>query len=282
VGRFAALAAVVTAVLLFAPAALSQPRTFADEIGDAGTAADIASLWVSNDLDGNYLVNTTFATPITPVSNYIVYVDLDRNPKTGSPGGAEFSIGHCRGAFLVSRWDGSQWVPSKTRAYESIAPDRKFLGFRFAKAGVGGDEDFDVYAISRRMDASDDEDDAPEGTTNLHYTPSSRVTIEKTVTLQGAARSGGYWTVALQARRSDTGQPLESGGLITCTGAGGGARLPIALSTFGPGLRKIGMAEYAMCIFRIGKGLRGRPLRATVKVSYRGTTLTQSFTSTAK
>jgi hypothetical protein len=284
VGRLLAASALAgVCLLLAAPAgsAVTGPRVFADPVGDAGTASDIEEVWISNNLDGDYLIDTSFATPIVPVSNYVVYLDLDRNPETGSPGGAEFSIGHCRGELIVNTWNGRRWVASGGSAGEAVSPDATYISFTFRKSDIGGDEDFDVYAISRRMDGSDDEDDAPAGTRNIHYEYANRVTIVGAGTAQMPAQAGGTWTLGVLARRSDTGESLQAGGRIRCSATAGGAKLPVRAKGFSPVIHNGRRLTFSACEFAIAKGLRNRTLRATVTVRYRGSSVTRTFTAKA-
>jgi hypothetical protein len=284
VGRFLAVTALACAsvVLVAAASAADPPGFVTDHVGDAGTASDIAAIRVANNVEGTYNANTWFATPLTRVSSYIVYFDLDRDEKTGSPGGAEFLVGHCRGELLVERWNGHQWGATDAEVHELVSPDRKFVGFAFDKSAIGGDEDFDVFANSKRMDASDDLDIAPDEGGAIHYTFSHRATIAITSTATTPARAGGTWTVGVLAARSDTNASLDSGGKITCKGTVGATPLPIAGKGYVPVTRNDGgHAMFPSCQFRIAKSLKHRTLRATVRVTWRGSTVRHTFTTTA-
>jgi hypothetical protein len=279
-----AAAAFATACLFVAaPGASGLPgqKLYSDPIGDAGTASDIASISISNSLDGTYMVNTAFATPITVVSNYIVYLDLDRNPKTGSPGGAEYAVGHCRGELVVDRWNGHRWVESSGTSAEAISPDRKFVSFTIRKIDIGGDEDFDLYSISRRMDASDDEDDAPSGATNIHYVYADRVTISDGGTVEMPAIAGGTWAVGLRALRSDNAESLQRGGAISCDATAAGNQLVIRKRGFMPVVQNGAQFTFAACEFAVPKRLNHRKLHATITVRYRGSTVSRRFIATA-
>lgn len=271
-------------MLVAAPigSARQGPRIFTDPVGDAGTAADVANLWISNDLDGNYLIKTTFATPITRLSNYLVYFDIDKNDKTGSPGGAEYVVGPCQGDLLFERWNGSMWVDNAAGAVEALSPNRKFLALSVRKADIGGARDFDFFVVSRQMDATDDEDDGPAAPAMWHYTYSNRVSIADGGSVEMPARAGHGWTVGVLARRSDSGESLQAGGTISCRASSGGTRLTTAARGFSPVTRDGRRLAFATCEFKVPARLRYRTLHATVSVSYHGSRVTKAFTTTAK
>jgi hypothetical protein len=43
----------------------------------------------------------------------------------------------------------------------ALSPNRRFLAFDVRRADIGGVSKFDFFTVSRRMDGSLDEDDAP-------------------------------------------------------------------------------------------------------------------------
>ena len=112
-------------------AALAPVTEFTDAAGDAGTAADIKAVDVTNDDQGQYLVDVAFATPYGATGAVSLYLDTDQNAATGDPksAGAEYQIvdDNTTQHFYFVTWNGTSWVDAPTNATvkDSVSADGK-------------------------------------------------------------------------------------------------------------------------------------------------------------
>ena len=87
--RFMLLASMALLALTLATGATATQSasapvvSFSDQTGDSGTAADIATVSVTNDDQGQYGFDIALATPYTTTGGLSLYLDTDMNPTTG-------------------------------------------------------------------------------------------------------------------------------------------------------------------------------------------------------
>jgi hypothetical protein len=161
------LAAVLAALVLAAPAAAGS--SFTDPTGDSGTAADIVSVTVSNDTNGQYTFVVGFASDYVGNDNMGIYLDTDRNPNTGdaNASGADYSISDDRASqtFELDKWDGSQWTAAAEGSFTlSVSSDHRSVTASVNKADLGGATSFNFYVGSYDGNGGAGHyDDAPSG-----------------------------------------------------------------------------------------------------------------------
>jgi hypothetical protein len=278
-------AALVLAVAATAGArsTAAAPVTFTDATGDAGSAADLTSVAVSNDTAGNYTFEIGFATTYVKPSAFQIFIDADKNASTGSPTGAEWVLGEWEddAVWELAKWNGSDWaqVVGPPTVHVHLSADTKTLVFQIGKDDLGGLTSFDFYVMSDRSD-NDDVDDGPSGSGTWEYTYKNPVSLVAAGARASTAKAGGQWLLALLARRSDTGDYLAGEGTIVCTANAPGTKLKLVSRAFISGGGGAGTG--AVCSFAVPKKLKHKKLTGTIAVSYEGSTVTKSFSTTAK
>jgi hypothetical protein len=260
-----------------------KPISFTDQVGDAGTAPDVSTVSVTNDVSGAYTIDVAFATPLTPTSFVDLYLDTDLNPSTGDPhsAGADFAIEDVESdqTFGVYKWDGTMWNFVKTLAVKvTSSQDLKGLEFDFGTTDLGAVPGFNFFVESTEGDGSAGHfDDAPSGTAVWTYKLQQQVTLSLLAAKATAVKAGGTWVMALAAKRSDTGATLGSEGTIVCKATSGTTHLVLVTKAF---ISASGSTA-AVCAFKVSKKLKHKLLHGTMTVSYEGSSVTHSFTTKA-
>jgi hypothetical protein len=264
----------------------APPVTFSDTTGDGGTAADIASLTVTNDDKGQYTFVTNFATPYPANGDYYINLDTDLNPSTGDPqlSGADYVIfdNHSQHTFDLEKWTGSEWddAPTNSTLTLSIGSDGKSLTASVNASEIGNSTGFNLWLSSDDGSTGTDPstyDTAPNGTATWQYKEQTVFTLSA-VGRQGAATAGKTWAIYLAAVRSDTGKTVGSDGTITCGAASGFTKLATATHAF----VTVDGQSVAFCVFKVPKSLKHKSVKGTISVSYGGQTATHTFATTVK
>lgn len=286
------LAAVAALGLGAAPApavslASSPPHTFTDTTGDAGTAADIATIKVSNDGNGQYLFDVAFQTPYGDSALFALYFNTDNSASTGDPalGGADYLLvdDHSAHTFYLETWSGTEWVDAPTidTVKVTIAADLLGLTMSINRSELGGSGAFSFYAISFDGDGSDGHvDAAPSASDVWQYTLQPTISLSLTGARAGVAKAGGLWVVAIVVNRSDTHATVGSEGTIACTASSGSTKLVVVTRAFISGGSGKGTA--AVCGFAVAKSLKHKAVTGMVTVAYAGQSVKQSFTTHVK
>jgi hypothetical protein len=262
-----------------------KPISFTDQVGDAGTAPDVSTVSVTNDVNGTYTIDVTFATPLTPASFVDLYLDTDLNPATGDTqlAGADFAIedDESTQSFGFYKWGGSPatFSPvSPVGVHVRSSQDSKGLEFQVGTADLGAVTGFNFFVESADADGSTGHyDDAPSGTAVWQYKLQQQVKLSLLVAKAAAVKAGGTWIVALEAKRSDTGATLGSEGTIVCKATSGTTHLALVTHAF---ISASG-SNAAVCAFKVPKKLKHKLLHGTMTVSYEGSSVTHSFTTKA-
>jgi hypothetical protein len=267
--------------------ALAPLTVFTDPTGDSGTAADITTVSVTNDDQGQYLFDVGLATPYTTTGVLSLYLDTDLNPATGDPksAGADYLMiddNTSQSAYFL-KWDGTKWTdasPSAT-AKDSVSTDNKHVLLTVNKSEVGNSTGFNFFVEAIEGDGSDGHwDDAPSGTAVWQYKLQTVLHLALVAAHSFAVKAGGTWEIGLIVGRSDTGETLGSEGTLTCSATSGSTKLAVATSAFISGGK--GKPTVAVCSFKVPKKLKHKVLHATVTVSYQGQSVKHSFTTTVK
>jgi hypothetical protein len=283
-----ALASAVALILVVSTAASARPIdikpiAFSDQVGDAGTAPDVSTVSVTNDVNGTYTFDVAFATPLTPASVVDIYLDTDLNPATGDPQsvGADFVLEDVESdqTFGFYKWDGTKWnFVNAVAIHVTGSKDLKDLKFDVGTADLGAVTGFNFYVESIDGDGSAGHfDDAPSGLAVWQYKLQQQVKLSLIGAKATPVKAGGTWIMALAAKRSDTGATLGSEGAIVCTATSGSTKLVLLTHAF---VTAKG-ASAAVCAFKVPKKLKHKLLHGTMTVSYQGESVTHSFTTKA-
>jgi len=259
-----------------------KPVVFTDQVGDGGTAPDVSTVSVTNDVNGTYTVDVAFATPLIPTSYVDVYLDTDLNPSTGDPKsvGADFVIEDVESdqSFGFYKWDGTTWkLVQPVAVHVTSSKDLKDLKFDVGTADLGAVTGFNFFVESVDGDGSTGHfDDAPSGAAVWQYKLQQQVTLSLVAAKAAAVKAGGTWVLALAANRSDTGKTLSEG-TIVCKATSGATKLALVAHTF---ITSSGTSA-AVCAFKVPKKLKHKLLHATMTVSFQDQSITHSFTTKA-
>lgn len=140
------------AALAAAAALAPLPQTFTDPGGDAGRAPDVTALTVAEPSPG--VVELEYAvTGMRASTGVLAYLDTDRNDRTGSFSGSEYSVEaglDAAGArwWRVARWQGGGWTAVEQPAGAGLTVDGERWRIRAAIPGVA---DFGLYALSELL-----------------------------------------------------------------------------------------------------------------------------------
>jgi hypothetical protein len=287
-GRFAAALALAAALI---PAAAhaneAKPTVFSDPVGDAGTAADITRISVTNDDAGVYRIVLGFATPIPQDGRVFVYLDTDLNQSTGSPQslGADYAFGYdgADGSSTFYVWSNGDWAdaPPTSSVAVTSAPDATSLTLVAGKSDLGGSTGFNFFVLSEEGDGAVGRfDDAPSGEGAFEYRLQPTVVLSLVAATSYPVKAGGRWTLVLVARRSDTGKTLGAEGAIACSASTGAVRLALTARAFVSA--GAGAGSGAVCSFKVPRRLEHRVLHGTIAVRYHGEVVRRRFTATVK
>jgi hypothetical protein len=282
-GVVAAAAAAAAALVPAASANLAKPAVFPDPAGDAGTAGDLTSVSVTNDDAGLYRFVLDFAAPLPQDNRVFVYIDADLNASTGSPDslGADVAVGQYEAdqSFKFFTWTAGDWAEAPSSAAVTVAPDAKSITMLLPKADLAGSTHFDFYVLSENGDGTGGHfDDAPSGEGSFEYALQPTVLLSLVAATAYPPKAGRRWTLALVARRSDTGRTLGAEGRIACRATSGGTALALA----GRGFVSAGAGSGALCTFHVPRRFEHRVLHGTISVSYHGQVVTRRFVQRVK
>jgi len=255
---------------------------FRDAAGDGGTAADIATVRVSNDDQGRYTFDVGFATRYPADGGVKIYLDTDLNRATGDPQarGADYVLSddNAQGAFSFLEWSRC-WKPAARNATvsDSLSGDGRALSLSVGKSELGNSAGFDLRVESVEGDGSAGHRDlAPSAGSWRYGLQQQLVRLSYVGGHSLFARAGGTWSVLSVVNRSDTGRPVGPEGRVACHANSGTTRLALARRYF---TGSDGGARGAVCTFDVPLQLRNRELHATITVSYRGQSVTHSFST---
>jgi hypothetical protein len=283
-----AFAAALTLVLASGASARPldiKPVVFNDPTGDSGAAADVASVTVSNDPQGDVSFDIAFTATLAPTTDVDLYLDTDLNSATGDPqdDGADVVIEdreHDQ-TYGFYKWDGTKWgFVSAVGTHVSTGSSGKDLIISSGSADLGQLKGVNFFVESFVSDGSSDAyDDAPAAPAVWQYMLQVPVTLTVYKAVTQPVKAGGVWVFALSALRSDTNELLGGEGTVTCTGSSGSTKLVAVTHAFVSAGGNKGSA--AVCGFKVSKKLKHKLLHGTITVSYAGSTVTHTFTQKA-
>ena len=263
---------------------ISPSVIFTDATGDAGTAADIKQISVSNDANGQYTITTDLATTFGSQDSLLIFLNTDMNTATGNPNedGADYAIAvdHDSNSAGLAQWNGSSWVdaPSSSTVSASTSSDGMEIVASANKTDLGNSTGFTFFEFSANGDGSAGHyDDAPSGSGDFTYTMQPVESLTIAAARQTRAKAGGTWSIFAGATRSDNGQLLGTEGTITCRGTAGGKKLLSASL-----LVSVNGVNVATCVFKVPRKFKGKALHGTITLSYLGASASKSFTTRAR
>lgn len=245
--------------------------SFTDPGGDSGGAPDVTAVAVTNDAAGNmtFTVRTNQAALAADAAVLIVF-DIDQNPQTGSNGvEAVFAVASDGWEFV--KWNGSQLAPaSAASANGSYA--NGVATFKVSKADLGGIEKFTFWAEAYQVDASGNvvaQDSAPDGSDAYEYAIAKPLTLRAgtATAVPARPRAGKAFAVRTRITRGDTGGPLASG-TVRCA-------VRVGTAPLRAGGRVAG--GVAVCNMTIPKKAKGKLVRGTMTITFRGVSTTKTF-----
>jgi hypothetical protein len=260
------------------PVANLFPLVFTDDVGDSGTAADVASVAVTNDEHGTFTFDLVFATPLVHSSVADIYFDSDLNGSTGDPRsiGADFLVKYVKAAsaFEFDKWDGTQWNLVNNTVEMSGTPDGRALVVHVGRSDLAGSKAFNFSVVSTEGDGSPGHIDVAPSSGSWQY--AFRSLLRLSGATSHAVKAGGKWLVTLTVRRSDSGAPLGPEAAILCSATSGSTTLAVIEHAFISA--RSGQGSTAVCEFAVPKKLKHKLLHGTIEVSVPGQAVRHSFT----
>ena len=261
--RRAIVATVVSAATLMAGAtaavgvAARNPSTYSDPTGDSGSGPDIASVTISNTVDGRIDFDISIPTwKGLPTAGGIVavFIDADRDESTGWDG-FEYTLQTGSGIStpVLAHWDGSTFVDvAASWLTKVVDPSTGGVELELPSADLGITTGF--YAWVATVSSPTDEqwaDVAPDGDATYDYVLSMPRVVKASVrSAPSAPRAGRPFTVTgvtftFQTQETVTARKLRcratlAGRTLRGSGAGGctfslprdtkGKRLTVAIT----------------------------------------------------
>lgn len=265
----------------------SNSKTFPDSIGEDPAAPEVTSVAVSNDDAGliTFQINVSNRPALTPDMYFLVFLDTDKNPNTGSTDslGADYVIQLIPGAVDLFQWNGSTFAlaPSQTTltfSYPATGPVikisaadlNKTKAFNFGVIAVSG---YAVDAAGNPDLSKEHRDYAPDlgHGFNLYQVLTKLVlTVTAFTTAPKPAKAGRPFTASLAANENDTAGPVQAG-TVGCAASIAGKRLRVVTHAVRNGV--------AVCVWRIPATARRRIVRGLVTLTVRGTSITRGFSA---
>lgn len=272
-----ALAAAATA-LLAVPVAMAD-ADFTDPSGDAGGAPDVIDVGVFNDSGNRVVFGAKIAggKAMAADGEIVFVIDSDKNAATGSNGWDYVVVLSGDKKWNLLSWNGTEWVEAPANTARLYLYDDVVL-FGLDRSELGNTASFDFFVESNQYAGEQvvATDTAPDGegvwsyavvrkTLGIAATPIVAVT-------KGGARQGKAFVVGYRYGRTDSPEPA-AGAKTTCTVTLGGKRIAARVGS---------SSEVAACTVALPKKAAGTLLKLTLKTTYRGTSVTRSYSTKVK
>jgi hypothetical protein len=300
--RRTALLALVGGICAFvafaAPAGASGPSlTFTDPTGDAGTAADITTVSVSNDANGQITFQINIANQFAKTNTVDLLIDADRNASTGDQqsAGAEYDVfaDFGQNSWSLGTWNGSSWVDEPSSSTVSVGHSTNVLTISINRSDLGNTSGFNFWIDSCDADCSAGHEDQAPSTGTWSYQLDTGATSNGGGGGSGTAvhlsvfyllapktvKAGHDYSVGMVVNRSDTSGFLGSEGTSQCKATLGGK--PIALV----GGQILTMTVHgakvsaAVCDWHLPKSAQGKTIKGTITASYQGASVSRPFSA---
>jgi hypothetical protein len=255
-------------------AANANPATYTDATGDAGTAADITSVVVSNDAGNRVTFRVNVVKLVVPSDGTIlIAIDSDHSAATGYHGVDYLFIGDLStNSFMLGRWDGSDFVDAGA-ASATASTDTTGLTFAVNSSDLGMTTAFSFWArtVQGRDVAAGNHDDAPDtGVWDYQLGSGAPLSLSVGITTVSKARAGKPFIAVIEVIRSDGADTTLTQDDVSCAAKIGAAPLNARSA--------VGLGPAASCGWILPKKSHGKRLRASVTVELDGATVTKTFT----
>jgi hypothetical protein len=265
----------------------SNSMTYPDSIGEDPAAPEVTSVAVSNDDAGliTFQINVSNRPALTPDMYFLVFLDTDKNPNTGSTDslGADYVVQLIPGAVDLFQWNGSTFAhapaqTSLTFSYPATGPVIKISAADLNKTkalnfGVIAASGYAVDAAGNPDFSKEHRDYAPDlghGFDSYQVLTRLALTVTAFTTAPKPAKAGRPFTASLAANENDTAGPVQAGA-VGCAASIAGRRLAVVTHAVRNGV--------AVCAWRIPGTSRGRIVRGLVTLTVRSTSVTRGFSA---
>lgn len=275
---------IVLAVLMVggtSASAATAPGHFADARDDGGTAADLATVDVSDDGAGVMSIDVGFVpNEVLPVGDHVeLDIDADQNVSTGDESGGDYRLvmfgvsGANPVGFAFFKWSGSEFVQVHADSLQ-VTWSLGHVVMKIAAADLGGATaiDFWVWSLHGDNPQRGDFDVAPEDG-SWTYRLGGALTQTLTVRAQVGvvrARAGKTYSITFVIS-SVSGNPLTTLQLA-CQGSIRGKTIPGKAGFNGTATRGA-----ATCYLKLPKSARRKTLEGVFDMTFEGVTTHNSF-----
>ena len=251
------------ALVLGLPAAVrAAPVSFNDPGGDNAAAADIGAVTVDSTTDGFISLKASIANlpQIGQPGVAIVVFDTDRNGATGSLVGGDYAFLFDFGSasWGMRRWNGTEYVDAGGDSVAVVGAGTFEVKVRPATLGGATAFNFVVIAASGEVETAQF-DAAPDRGTWFYEVKAPVVTVDTIDAkfVPAAPKAGAVFQAPLVRMRLSDGKTILA------------SRYRCVAQLAGKLLRGTGKGS---CTFRIPKNAKGKRLRVTLFVTYKGVT----------
>jgi hypothetical protein len=261
-----------------------SPASFNDPTGDSiGGAPDMSVIVAS--IDGTDTITFQISTNEATLSaEHAIYVDLDtdQNAATGNPQhfGAEYvlSIVGPTNSFGAVRWQNANWQSIQLTSL-SASYANGMATFTVNESDLGALTGFNFYVVSQASTG--------ESVTAVDWAPDRGVwnytwrtaALKLSVALFSAPRNvkaGKAFVVAMESKRSDTGEFVGIGARVRCRARLGAKTI---LQPRFTGFETVESESAAVCAYRAPIKARGKTIRGSITVSVGGSSVSRIFTT---
>jgi hypothetical protein len=276
---------IAAAAIVAAGATAAGSQHWTDPVDDAGTAAELTDVAVSNDDAGTVTFRLSIANreSLTPFDDVYVVLDSDADTRTGNNRGHDLVVGAERGGtkLYAMRWDAGEddWVDIDTPQSLGYAWESGAAVLTVARRDLGMPTSFRFWVGSWNAD-TEDEDVLPERG-DLAYSLNLPFALHVVIggyALTDPPAGGSQFVLATQFARDDTGATVHTG-TITCSARVGGKDLKPAWKPHFLPLNVGGDTTQAVCGWIVPKAAKGKVLRSTVTLSLGGKSATRLFSA---
>ena len=256
-------------------------RSFTDPLSDSVRGPDIHNVRVGHDaLDGRLVVWVQVANRpdgLLVGEILILFLDTDQNAATGDVDGADYSLLVGQAGVGAVRWSGSGWVAATAASLQARLV-KSALSYRVsvAPSDLGGFGGFNFFLVGfDETGFAESTDLAPnQGTWSYAAAPAAlELSTTGFVLAPAAPVAGKSMSATVRLIRRDTFDPVTSGS-VRCTLRVGTRTVAARSSGFARGA--------AVCRWTVPSLAKGRRATGTVAVTYRGATVTKTFTLRAR
>ena len=260
-------------------------QTFNDSVGEDPAAPDVTTTTVSNDDQGNIVLQVNVANRPALTADMLFLIFIDTIPNAGDPDslGADWAIQLEPAGVALFQWNGSEFLFAQSQAslaylYAATGPSIRISAADLGKAKA---MNLVVLAISGiTIDAAGNpdftnahDDVAPDaGRGGYAYQVLQTFSLQVVGFTAGPkpAKAGTTFSAGLAATQSDT-TGLVTQGNVACNARIAGQRVPVKTSRVRNGV--------AACVWSIPRTASGKTIQGTIALTVQGAQVKRSFSS---